>query len=575
MSRTASKTRSRTVAAPGPQPRPAAARNWTWPWLLLAACALAFLAYGPALNGTFVFDDYHLPFADPNAAQMPAKFWIGGVRPVLIATYWANFLLAGTSPPLYHLTNLVLHSVTAVLVFFLLRRLFELSSSGLNKSHALFGAALFLLHPLQTESVAYIAGRSEIVAGLFFIAAWLVFLNRFDSETRFTTALTVLLLAGAAVLGKESAISLPAVLLATDWYWRKQPFIPQLRQRAKLYLPFLLGAVAGSILILRSLTSGTAAGFSNGVSPLAYALTECRVIPIYIRMFLIPAGQNGDWHLAFFHSLTSGGAFLYLLAMLALIGAIVWLYNRDRLVSFGLAIFLLTLAPTSSVVPIKEALAERRMYLPITGLIVVSLALANRFRLSSRVLQTAAAASLLLAAALTWQRSSVWASDLAFWMDSTQKDPASSRAHFGYGSALVSRNDCAAAVREFEAARTLDPSANNVQWNLAEAHQCNNHPEAALTIFRSIAAAHPSADAWNRIGFLEATLGHTDEAMTAINHAMELDPNNATAWAYRGIARIALNDAAGAASDLHHALALQPDNQPAITGLTRLADLKH
>src|SRR6185312_4265184 len=84
---------------------------------------------------------------------------------------------------------------------------------------SLFGAALFLLHPLQTESVAYVAGRSELVSGFFLLSAWLVFVKHIENETKLATALIILLLAAAAVLGKESAISLPAVLLLTDWYW--------------------------------------------------------------------------------------------------------------------------------------------------------------------------------------------------------------------------------------------------------------------------------------------------------------------------------------------------------------------
>src|SRR5207302_3656912 len=89
------------------------------------------------------------------------------------------------------------------------------------RSLSLFGAGLFLLHPLQSESVAYIAGRSELVSGFFLFGAWLVFLNQFDSKTSFASAAKILLLGGAAVLGKESAISLPGLLLITDLYWNR------------------------------------------------------------------------------------------------------------------------------------------------------------------------------------------------------------------------------------------------------------------------------------------------------------------------------------------------------------------
>ena len=138
--------------------RAAGNRRWLWlPGVLL----ITALAYWPALNGTFIFDDYHLPFSDPGAATAGARFWIGGVRPLLMATYWANYALSGTAYRTYHAGNLLLHGATAVLVYFLLRRLLELAGIRTRQQMlALFGAGIFLLHPLQTESVAYMAGRS-------------------------------------------------------------------------------------------------------------------------------------------------------------------------------------------------------------------------------------------------------------------------------------------------------------------------------------------------------------------------------------------------------------------------------
>jgi tetratricopeptide (TPR) repeat protein len=539
-------------------------------WLFAGALALALAAFEPSLRGDLVFDDYHLPFANPQAGQMPARFWIGGVRPLLMATYWANFLLSGTNPLSYHVLNLILHAGTGVLVFFVFKRLLEISgAAGERRWYALFGATLYLLHPLQTESVDYIAGRSELVAGFFFFAAWMVFLRSFESETRARTAILVLLLAGAAVLGKESAISLPAILIATDLFWAKEGVAAQLRRRLKLYVPFVIGAVAGAVLILRSLSGG--AGASAGADPLSYALTQCRVILIYIRMFFIPAGQNGDWGLPFFHSLAADGAWFYVLAMLLLCAATVWLYKRDRLTAFGILIFLLMLAPTSSFVPIKDALAERRMYAPIAGLILATLALALRLRPAGAAPKFAAIGALVLCGWLSWQRSQVWVSDVAFWRDSAEKNPANARAFFGLGTGLVKYHNCAAAIPAFESARSREPSNTEVVWDLASAYQCNKDPAHALPLFRAVAATQPSADAYNRIGYLEATLGHGAEAMDAIETALRLDPNNATAYVYRALARVAMSDRTGAEADFRRALELNPGNETAAQGLAALA----
>jgi Tfp pilus assembly protein PilF len=576
MSRMATKVRNITnaparQAAGKVPPADRIGRRWNWIWLFLGAFGLAFVAFAPALWGGFVFDDYHLPFADRNAGQMPARFWIGGVRPVLIATYWANFLLSGRNPFSYHLVNLILHAGTAVLVFFIFERLLDLSGmKDGRRPYALFGAALYLLHPLQTESVDYIAGRSELMAGFFFFAAWLVFLRAFESETRFTTAIQVLLLAAAAVLSKESAISLPAILIVTDLCWAKRSPSAQLRRRLKLYVPCVLGAVAGAVLVLRSLSAGTSAGADAGTSAFSYALTQCRVILIYLRLFLIPAGQNGDWQLPFFHSPWTDGAGFYVLAILAFFAAIVWLGKRDRLAAFGLLVFILMLAPTSSFVPIKDALAERRMYAPIAGLILALLALAVRLRLSGSRLRTVAIVILSGCVWLSWDRSEVWVNDVVFWRDSAEKNPANTRAYFGEGAAMLQRHDCAAAVRPLETARSREPSDKTVLWDLASAYQCNKQPDLALPIYRSLAVTQPSAETFDRIGYLEGTLGHVSAALDAIESALRLDPNNAAAYAYRGLAKIALSETAGAQADLRHALELDPRNDVAAKGLAAI-----
>jgi Flp pilus assembly protein TadD len=541
-------------------------------WLLAGFVVLSFLAFSPSLGGVFVFDDYHLPFADPNAAEAPWRFWIGGVRPVLIATYWANFLLSGTRPLSYHVVNLLLHAGAGVMVFFILDRVLEISGlkDGSRRWYALFGAALFLLHPLQTESVDYIAGRSELVAGFFFFASWLVFLRSFEGEIRAGTALAILVLAGAAVLGKESAICLPAILIATDLFWPREGVMAQFRRRLKLYVPFVLGGVLGALYILRGLTTG-GAGTSAGVSPLSYALTQCKVILIYIRLFLIPAGQNGDWQLPFYHSLTAGGAWIYVVLMLVLLGAIVWLYRRDRLAAFGLLIFLLMLAPTSSVVPIKDALAERRMYVPIVGLILAGIALVLRLRISAQTLKPVAVGVLACVAFLCWHRSQVWVSDLTFWRDAAIKNPANARAYYGLGVALMKQQRCAAAIPQFAAARSRDPNNYELVWDLASAYDCNRQPELAVSLLRPFAAARPSAANYNRLAQVEASLGHTTEAMGAIENALRLDPNNATSLAYRGLTKLALNDYSGADVDFQRALEIEPDNKVAQHGLEIIA----
>lgn len=554
-----------------------------WPGILCFGLSLAaaLIVFSPSLKGTFVFDDFHLPFADPHASQMPVGFWIGGVRPVLIATYWLNFIVSGTRPFTYHVVNVLFHSATAVLLFFIYDRILEICppsafAAANRRWWAVGGAAIFLVHPLQTESVDYIAGRSELISGFFFFAAWLVFLRNFEKNAGFALTLKLLALGALAVLGKESAISLPGILVLTDFYFGQGGIRRSLIRSAGLYSTFIVGGLAAAVLILRNLTSATAAGFSTGIRPFDYGLTQCRVILIYVRLFLIPAGQNADWKLPFYRSPGEGAAGLYLALLCLALLLTVWLFKRDRLISFGLAAFFLMLSPTSSFVPINDALAERRMYMPIACLILALLGAVARVSLPSGWRPALAAAVLLVCSGLSWNRSRAWESDLTLWSASVLANPANSRAHFGLGSAMLGAGQCEAAAREFSIARDEDKSDEDnsngrILWNLAEAYRCGRLPYKALAAYRSYAALNPTAAAYDQIGAVEATLSHVGAALDAFEEALKLDPDNATAYAYRGVARIAMNDPDDARTDLQHALALDPGNPIAAQGVAMLA----
>jgi tetratricopeptide (TPR) repeat protein len=536
-----SEKRAARVKRAEPQPArtesPARKPFLLWLWLLLGGFVVALFVFGPALRGGFVFDDYHLPFADAAAQDASPMFWLGGVRPLASASYWINFLISGTQPLRYHLLSVLLHAIAATLVFFVLNRILALA--GLKDADwrwPLFGAAVFLVHPLQTESVDYIAGRPEVVCAIFFFAAWLVFLRHFESEISFEAAVKVLLLFVAAVLGKESAVALPAILIATDLYWGRGTLRSMAERRYKLYIPLLAILAFGAKLIIQKLAESTSVGAAAaGATPFQYALTQCKVILIYLGLFFVPLRQSADWNLPFFHSLADGAAWFYVLVFLALIGAAVWLYPRLRLVSFGIVVFLLALAPTSSLVPIRDALAERRMYVPIIGLIVAVIGVVIRLRIRPAVVTAAMAISVCLLSLRSFDRSRAWSSDLALWRDTVSRDPVNARARLGLGSALVKAGNCGAAIPEFKTVETDPEWAPVAKFNLAAAYQCNNQLPQALATYRAYAETEPTSVAYTRIGFLEGRLGHAEQAMAALDKALELEPGNAEASRYRQI----------------------------------------
>jgi protein O-mannosyl-transferase len=569
----ASKANKRTAAAraapvrmPGP---PTGGTNWAAVWVVLAGFAAAAAVFSPALDGAFVFDDHHLPFADPDAALMPASFWIGGVRPLLMASYWVNFQISGTQVFSYHVVNVGLHAVSATLLFFILQRLLSISDFRRTAFWpALAGSLLFLLHPLQTESVDYIAGRSELLSGLFVLAGWLLFLRGFEAAIGPLRATGILLCALSAVLAKESGVCLVLLLLATDFYWRPGGIDSLFRKRGFLYVPLLAGGAFAGFAILRRLERSGTAGFSGLATPWQYALTETRAIAIYMRLFFFPVGQNVDWQLPIYHSARE--AWPYLLFLAALGAAIWWSYQRIRLASFGLLVFLLALSPTSSFVPINDSLAERRMYLPIAGLIASLIGITGNIRLDRRIQGAIAILALTLCGAASYARSRLWSSDLLLWQDVIDNNPRNARAYAGLGGAFMSRRECVDAAREYRKVVDLEGMNEISGRNLATAYECSAQNDKALATYRALIAVHQIPEAWNRIGYLEALKDHVDVSLAAFENALRLDPNNAVAYSYRGTGRLALGDSAGARADFRRALALDPANAVAAAGLAKL-----
>src|SRR5262249_44071991 len=143
------------------------------------------------------------------------------VRPLLMATYWMSHEMSPEDTYSYHATNLIIHAIAAILVFFIVRRLTEWAGieSPRRAVLATFAGALFLLHPAQTQSVAYIAGRSESLSGMFACGAFVLFLYRRTRAISWIDAGLVILLAAAALLSKEQAVALFAVFLLTDYWW--------------------------------------------------------------------------------------------------------------------------------------------------------------------------------------------------------------------------------------------------------------------------------------------------------------------------------------------------------------------
>lgn len=538
---------------------------WLYAIGALAASAAAWLAYAPALNGPFLFDDLTLPFNVPHFPEQSLRVWLAGVRPLLMLSYWINYQLSQLQTFSYHAFNLLLHAVNAVLVFLIVRKLLG-SGAGIL---AVFAAGIFLLHPAQTESVAYVAGRSEALSATFFLAAFGVFLYRRRLEASWPLSFAVLGLFAAALLTKEHTAVFPALLLLTDYFWNPSFSWSGIRRNWRLYLLLAVSAAAGIVAVSRILHGADSAGFAIKDVPWPhYFFTQCRAFFVYLRLFLFPAGQTIDYDFPISRSILEPAVVFGVLGIVLLVGAAVYYRRRFPLACYGLLAFVILLAPTSSFVPLKDPIAEHRLYLPMVGLLLVTTDLLQRVKVERKILALALSAIVVVAAIATYHRNLVWADSTALWEDTVAKSPGKARAHFQLAYAYYEAGRCEQAILHYQSTAQLQAPDYRLLVDWALACDCLNKTDEALDKLRQAAAIDGTAHVHALRGMVNAKAGRTAEARDALETASRLDPNFAMTYVYRGNLYAMAKQFPEAAADYRKALALDPSLQVARDALT-------
>jgi hypothetical protein len=539
-----------------------------WPWAAgLAALLLVYQIYAPALNGRFVLDDRYLPYF---SAHVSDKFtdWVGLLRPLLMTSYWIDYTIAGGSDPfVFHVTNVAIHFLTSLVVILIVAKLAEWAGvvGRLRVALAILCGALFLVHPLQVEAIAYTSGRSDALSTFFYYGAFAVFLWRRKESISLLESFAVLALFGAAMGTKENTLTLPALLLLTDYFWGRGGLV---KNRILYGLLALVGAF-GAKMVYGVIRNQETAGFhTEGMTPLTYFFTQCRVVCTYIRMFFLPFGQNVDPDIPLSQTVLDHGAIAGLIVLAALgVGAFIY-RKKYPLASFGILTFFLLIAPVASIVPIKDVMSERRVYLPMIGLLLVCCEALRR--ISFKAVVQVGVVAFVACSVLTYLRAEVWASPLALWSDAVSKSPNKYRTQFQLGFAQFELAQCPAAVKTFETASHLKTVDNELLTDWALALDCAGRQDEALEKLRQALQTQNTAHLHTQIARVYMRKQDWQQALAELAVAQGIDPNYDMTYLYRGNIYQIAGDRPAAAREIQRALELNPDNQVAQQALADL-----
>jgi len=460
--------------------------------LLLVGASL--LAYSNSLDAGFHYDDAHHIVANPylrDARFVPQFFhrpdmfsaMPGHVmyRPLLLVTLAWNYQLGGYDPLHWRLTSIALHALCTVGVFLTFRLLLaQLHPRRERAANAggLVAALCFALHPVFTESVDYASARSSLLSGCLLV--WAFYCHRRACATarglpRLLLWTASLALFAGALLAKEVAVVFPALLL-----WAA---VLETRHRAAVLPSLLLLAL---YLVVRRLVLGTAvldfaahqAGVatadpgSGGARPILWNLaTQARVVAAYVGMLLLPGDLCADRFVRVSRTVFEPAVLFGATVILGLL-ALAWRARRSHpLVSLGIVWFFVSLAPTSSVIPLNVVMNEHRLYLPgIGAMIALAGAVQPLWRRRTRVLVPVCAAACVLLALLTLRRNEDWRDGQRLWESAVRVSPESAGAWNSLGAERGARGDFEGAAGAYAKALALDPNSWNASFNLGTLH---------------------------------------------------------------------------------------------------------
>lgn len=517
-----------------------------------AIALLAFIVYSNTFDAPFVFDDGMYITGNPEIRSI-SSLWPLTTRSLAYLSFALNFRFGGLDVFGYHIVNTAIHAANASLVFFMVSRTFAtpwmkgaLQSAGGAFGAAVLSSVIFAVHPVQTQAVTYITQRFASLATLFYLlslASYIAWRAR-EKGGALIYALS-LVSAVCAQFTKEMAFTLPLVILLYETAFYEGPY----KKRLFRVIPFLFVMLIIPLMVL-SAPSAEGAGISSnimrkqllemtGLSPYSYFVTELRVIVTYLRLLVLPIGQNIDYSYPLYNSIFAPGvlaSFLFLFSTLA--GAVcLFVISRKRrdaflsLVSAGVFWFFMTISIESSFIPIQDVIFEHRLYLPSIGAFAAFGALI--FFLKERFLKRGsnAAFGVVLAVLLAiplggaaYLRNEVWRDDAALWKDAIAKSPLKARPHASLGDVYLRRGLVNDAITEFEKAVSFSPDAVAL-YNLGSAYFAGGlYGDAAMAYRASLGRRPDKAGTRHNLGIAYLKLGMDEDALREFEEAARLEP---------------------------------------------------
>jgi protein O-mannosyl-transferase len=554
-------------------------RAWVFAFILTA---VTVLVYRPAWNGGFLWDDdvYITNNELLTAPDGLRRIWFSldspsQYFPLAYTTFRVEHALWGLNPTGYHFVNLLLHIANALLVWAVLARL--------KVRGAWLAGAIFALHPVQVESVAWITESKNVLMGFFFLLTLLAWIAFVDGRTKrpwlfYGLALILYLLALSA---KTTACTLPAALFLVLWLQRT----PVSWKRVFQIIPFLVLGVAMGALAMwwERYHQGTSHAVFTFLSPIERVLVASRAVWFYLGKLIWPSNLTfiyPRWDIAPTHLRN----YAWLLAAALVCGAIYFLRRYvGRSVEVAAAFFVATLSPVLGFIMLYTFrytfVADHYQYLACIGPIALASAglvnLADTFRRSRTLILASALCIVAVLAILAWRQAGMYGNIETLWRTTLARNPGCWMAHNNLGIVLFGKGELDDAIAHYRTTLQMQPTFWDADYNLGTTLLGKGQVDEAILYCDKAVAMQPN-DPDSQVALANALLQkrRIDDAIVHYEKAVAIRPDYFLARYGLGHALLEKGELDAAIDHSRAALSIQPNNADCRTVLAIALDEK-
>lgn len=517
-----------------------------YPLLLFLVIVITFILYLPALQNSFTnWDDNDYVTENPHIKTISnenIQYIFNNpiavnYHPLTILSLTLNYKFSGLEPFSYYLVNLLLHLLNTLLTYFFVLLLFDR-----NKTAALFAAAIFAVHPMHVESVAWIAERKDVLYTLFYLAGLIAYIY-YNSQRKWYYLLFAFILYLFSALSKPSAVVFPLVLFLIDFLRSRKISVVMIVEK----IPFFLISVWIGVATIKAQTGLAIADITN-YSFLNKFLVVSYGFFTYIIKLVVPIGMSALHRYPIIDKTHYLPWVFYIIPVINILFISLALYSLKytRIIMFGLLFYFLNILLTLQFVQVGNAIiAERYTYLSYTGLFIILIWIINRAILRKwlpgRMTPWLVILYLVILGSVSAQRVQVWKNSETLWNDVIEKDPEGSIGYNGRGNYYSDNGKTAKAIQDFTRSIELNTAYADPYFNRGNCY-LDSVPGNAIGDYSKGLSMKPDyfrgykyrADAY-------AALGKYDSAIADYSRAIELSPqyyaaynNRSNAWAKKG-----------------------------------------